>query len=109
MDEFAIIYVGQGTPDKMPKTKEEGMAHRQKWMEWVGSLGDAVVNPGQPMMEHKSVSSEGVSDIDEDSKFTGFAVVKAENIEAAIAIAKSDPFLNMGGSVQVAKMMKMPG
>ncbi|MBL1419829.1 MAG: hypothetical protein COC24_004895 [Alphaproteobacteria bacterium] len=109
MDEFAIIYVGQGTPDKMPKSKEEGMAHRQKWMEWVASLGDAVVSPGQPMMEHKLVSSEGVSDVAENEKFTGFAVVKAENIEAAIEIAKSDPFLNMGGGVQVAKMMKMPG
>ncbi len=109
MDEFAIIYVGQGTAEKMPKSKGEGMAHRQKWMEWVQSLGDAVVNPGQPMMEHKSVSSDNVSDIAENEKFTGFAVVKAENIEAAIKIAKSDPFLDMGGSIQVAKMMKMPG
>lgn len=108
MDEFAIIYVGSGSPDKMPNSQEEGKAHRQKWMDWVAGLGDAVVNPGQPMMEHKLVTSEGVSDIDDEGKFTGFAVVKAENIEAAIEIAKTDPFLNMGGGVQVAKMMKMP-
>ncbi|NRA89492.1 MAG: hypothetical protein HRU28_19360 [Rhizobiales bacterium] len=109
MDEFAIIYVGSGTPDKMPKTKEEGMAHRQKWMDWVASLGDAVVNPGQPMMEHKLVSANAVDEVNDNSKFTGYAIIKAENIDAAVEIARGDPFLDMGGNIQVAKLMKMPG
>ncbi len=37
----------------------------------------------------------------------GFAVVKAESIEAAIEIAKSDPFLENGGTIRVSQMMEM--
>ena len=37
----------------------------------------------------------------------GFAVIKAESIEAAIEIAKSDPFLENGGTIRVSQMMEM--
>ena len=37
----------------------------------------------------------------------GFAVIKAENIEAAIEIAKSDPFLEKGGTIRLSQMMEM--
>ena len=38
----------------------------------------------------------------------GFAVVKADSIDAAVEIAKSDPFLENGGSIRVSEMMEMP-
>ena len=37
----------------------------------------------------------------------GFAVVKADSMEVAIEIAKSDPFLADGGTIRVSKMMVM--
>ena len=37
----------------------------------------------------------------------GFAVVKAESIEAAVEIAKSDPFLGTNGTIRVSLMMEM--
>ena len=37
----------------------------------------------------------------------GFAVIKAESIEAAIEIAKSDPFLDNDGTIHVSQMMEM--
>ena len=37
----------------------------------------------------------------------GFAVVKADSLEAAVEITKSDPFLKNGGTIRVSKMMEM--
>ena len=37
----------------------------------------------------------------------GFAVIKAENMETAIKIAKTDPFLESGDTVRVSQMMEM--
>jgi len=36
-------------------------------------------------------------------------VVRADSKDEALEIAKADPFLEMGGTIQVSEMMKMPG
>ena len=37
----------------------------------------------------------------------GFAVVKADSMEVAIEIAKSDPFLADGGTIRVSQVLEM--
>jgi len=39
---------------------------------------------------------------------SGFSVVKADSMEAALEIAKSCPFLETEGTIEVAEMMEMP-
>jgi len=104
MAQFMIAYYG-GNP---PSSKEEGMAHREKWMAWVESLGDKVVNPGTPFTGTKVVTSRGVQDETDPSAMKGFAMVKADSMEAALEISKSDPFLAMDGTIRVSQMMEMP-
>lgn len=103
MTNFMIAYHG----GNKPSSKEEGMAHMQKWKDWVASLGDAVVNPGTPLPASKLVTADLVEDDTTENAMNGFAVVKAESIEAAVEIAKADPFLAMGGTIRVSKMMEM--
>jgi len=103
MANYMIAYHG-GT---QPSSKEEGMAHMNKWKAWVEGLGDAIVNPGTPLPVSKLVTSNSVEDDNDSNSMKGFAVVKAESIEAAIEIAKSDPFLEMGGTIRVSQMMEM--
>jgi len=102
MAEFIIAYHG----GKKPDSPEEGAKHMERWKAWLGALGDAVVNPGTPLGKSKMVSSGGVSDADGPERLTGFSVVKAENIEAALEIAKECPFLEMG-TLEVAEVMSM--
>ena len=52
-------------------------------------------------------SKEGVSENDDPSGLKGFAVVTASNMDEAVDIAKSDPFLDNGGSIKVYEMMEM--
>ena len=103
MANFMIAYHG----GKKPSSKEEGMAQMNKWKAWVEGLGEAIVNPGTPLMGTKIVTSSNVLDDNDPNSMKGFAVVKAESVEAAIEIAKSDPFLENGGTLRVSQMMEM--
>lgn len=103
MNKYMIGYHG----GKQPSSREEGMAHKQKWQEWVASLGDKVVNPGTPFTESKLVVTDGVSDDKDPNSLKGFAIVMAENMEEAVSIAKTDPFLAMEGTIRVSEMMEM--
>ena len=103
MANFMIAYYG-GT---QPSSKEEGMAQMEKWKAWVKGLGDTIVNPGTPLPVSKIVTSSSVEDDNEPNSMKGFAVVKAESIEAAVKIAKTDPFLERGGKIRVSQMMEM--
>jgi hypothetical protein len=40
---------------------------------------------------------------------SGFTIIEADSMESALAIAKSCPFLEIGGSLEVSELMKMPG
>ena len=103
MTSFMIAYFG----GNQPGSREEGMAQQKKWKAWVEGLGDTIVNPGTPLPVSKIVTSAGVEDDNDPDSMKGFAVIRAENIEAAIEIARSDPFLDSGGTIRVSEMMKM--
>ncbi|MBT3350789.1 MAG: hypothetical protein HOC91_06695 [Nitrospinaceae bacterium] len=103
MPNFMIAYHG----GSQPSSQEEGMAQMEKWKAWVAGLGETIVNPGTPLPVSKIVTSRSVEDDNDPNSMKGFAVVKAESIEAAIEIAKSDPFLENGGTMRVSQMMEM--
>jgi len=102
MAEFIIAYHG----GKKPDSPEAGAKHMERWKAWLGGLGDAVVNPGTPLGMSKMVSSDGVSDADGPERLTGFSIVKAENMEVALEMARECPFLEMG-TLEVAEVMTM--
>ena len=102
MSEYIIAYHGGRTPE----SPEEGATQRAKWQEWVGGLGDAVVNPGTPLGQSRIVSSAGVSDNGGADSLTGFSIVKADGMDAALEMAKACPFLDIG-TIEVAEVMGM--
>jgi len=78
-----------------------------KWKAWVEGLGDAVVNPGTPLGMSKTVSSSGVTDDGGPNPLSGFSMVKADSMDAALEMAKACPFLETGGTLEVAEVMEM--
>ena len=103
MPNFMIAYYG----GDQPSSEEEGMAHMGKWKAWIEGLGETIVNPGTPFPVSKIVTSRSVEDDNDPNSMKGFAVVKAINIEAAVEIAQSDPFLETNGKIRVSQMMEM--
>ncbi|MCH7936650.1 MAG: hypothetical protein IH994_06115 [Proteobacteria bacterium] len=103
MTDYIIAYHG----GNKPATPEEGAKHMAKWQAWVDGLGDAAVNPGTPLGKSRIVSSSGVSDDGGANPMSGFSIVKADNMDAALEMAKECPFLETGGTLEVAEIMKM--
>ena len=91
---------------KKPESPEEGAKFMERWKAWVGGLGDAVVNPGNPVGMSKTVSSGGVTDDGGSNPLMGYSIVKADSMDAALEIAKGCPFLEMG-TIEVAQVMEM--
>jgi len=103
MSDYVLTYYGE------PKfeSPEAGAEHMAKWQAWMGGLGDAIVNRGTPMGRSKTVSSGGVSDDARSNRLTGFSIVKAASMDAALDMAKGCPHLEHG-TIDVAEAMTMP-
>ena len=102
MSDYIIAYHG----GRKPENPEEGAAQMANWKAWIDGLGDAVVNPGTPLGKSTFVSFEGVSDDGPPNPLTGFSIVKADSMDAALEMAKGCPFLDIG-TIEVAEVMEM--
>ncbi len=104
MPNFIFAYHGGRKPD----SPEEGQALMARWQAWIEGLGDAAVNPGTPVGLSKTVSADGVEDGGGPNPLSGFSVVAADSMDAALALAKGCPHLEIG-TIEVAEMKSMPG
>lgn len=105
MPKFILGYIGN--PPK-PSTPEEGAAHMGKWKDWAAGLGSAMQGPPSPLKNSKIITAQGVSDDSRTDGLTGFIMLEADNIEAAVKMAQGDPYLDMtGGTIHLAELMSM--
>ena len=105
MAQYMITYLG-GEP---PSSPEEGKQHFAKYMDWLSSLGDAAVSPANPLKNTSTVDSDGVVSTGGATSMSGFTIVEADSMDAALLMAKACPFLDIGGSLEVSELMQMPG
>ena len=101
MPRYIIAYLG----GKQLPDPQERAAHMAKWKAWVDGLGGAVINPGTPLGQGKLVNSDGVSERGPNA-LSGFSIVLADNMDAALEIAQRCPFLDIG-TIEVAEAMEM--
>jgi len=102
MPKFILAYHG----GRKPATPEEGARHMARFMEWMGSVGDAMVSPANPVGASKIVSADGVSEGGGPNALTGYSIIDVENIEVALDIAKRCPFVDIG-TIEVAPLLAM--
>jgi len=87
MTNFMLAYHG----GKMPESPEEGARLVARWQAWIDGLGDANVDPGNPVGKSWTVSAGGVENNGGANPLSGYSVVNADNVEAAIELAKGCP------------------
>jgi hypothetical protein len=97
MAKFHFAYSGGGS---MPESEADQKAMMDSWIAWFGTLGDAVVDGGNPFGPSKSVSNKGVRDAGV-STLGGYSLVSAKDIDAAVELAKGCPIIASGGFVDV--------
>ena len=101
MAKFVLVYTG-GNP---PQTEAEGEAVMAAWMTWLGALGTALIDTGNPFGASQSVASDGSAREGNSSNLGGYSIIDAADIAAASGLAKGCPVLLSGGSVDVYEAM----
>lgn len=102
--QYIITYLG----GDQPSSPEEGKQHFVKYNEWLSSLGDSAVSPANPFKDTSTVNSDGSVTTGSTTSMSGYTIIKAESMDAALSIAKACPFLDIGGSLEVSELMQMP-
>lgn len=97
MANYLLAYTGGSEP----QSEEEGKAVMDAWIAWFTSVGDAVVDAGNPIGASAAVTADGTIAAGAPSGITGYSVVKADSLDAATAIAQTCPHLAAGGTVEV--------
>jgi hypothetical protein len=106
MKNFVLLYSGGG----MPESEAEQKAVYAEWGAWFGMLGAGLVDGGTPFMGAKNISTEGhVHDGPVGSMSSGYSVIKAESMDAAVSLAKACPVLKSGAQISVYETMPAPG
>lgn len=86
----------------MPESKEEQDQAMSAWTNWFGKLGEALVDGGNPVSVSKAISPDG-SVMDATSAPTGYSIIKADDIDTAVELAKGCPVLAGGAAVVVSE------
>lgn len=98
MANYVLVYHGGG----MPETPEEGAKVVQAWTEWFSVLGDALVDGGNPASKTRRIGANG-SVSDDASGPSGYSILKADSLDAAVELAKGCPVLAGGAYIQVVE------
>ena len=112
MKEFALIFRLKDISDFKPSPEQ-----MQERMNWLGSIAaqNKVVDKGNTLLPIPgSAKTVKPNNVVTDGPYTeikefisGYVVVKAENIDEAVEIAKANPiFDQVGGNIEVREVLK---
>jgi hypothetical protein len=104
MPKYVLAYHGGGAPDSEADQAEVMAA----WGAWFGSLGDAVVDGGNPTGASKTLAADGsTTDGGGANPVTGYSLINAADLEAAVSLVKGCPIFAGGGTIEVAEAIDM--
>lgn len=108
MSRYMLIYNGKAT-DPSQMTSEQAVKVMDGWRAWMGAVGPALVDVGQPFGAGMSVVDDGSSA--EAVELSGYSIVEAGSLADARGLAEKHPFLSEGkGSyaVEVYELLPVP-
>ena len=97
MPSFLVTYHGGGMPEG-EEARQQAMAD---FGAWVGKTGDALTDPGAPLGPSMTVSGGSVRPGAADGPIGGYSVLRADDMDSAVALVRDHPFVGRGGSLQV--------
>jgi hypothetical protein len=99
MANFLLLYTG----GSMPETQAEQAKVMQAWESWFGTLGSNLVDAGNPFTQQaKSIASNGkVSDGPVGTLASGYSIIKADSLDAAVELAQRCPVTQGGAQITV--------
>jgi hypothetical protein len=110
MTRFLYVYHAPMTPaDAAPPDPAQMEQVMGAWMAWAGQVGDGMVDFGTPLANGVSVTPDGTSP--STREVAGYSIIEAEDLQAALALAKDHPHLKMPGActIEVHEAQPVPG
>ncbi len=80
-----------------------------KYMDWLSTLGSSAISPANSLKNTNTINPDGSVTPGSTTTMSGYTIIKADSIDAVLSIAQACPFLDIGGSLEVSELMKMPG
>ena len=101
---YLLVYHG----GQMPETPQEGANVMQAWTDWFGTLGEALVDGGNPVSQVRTIGNNGTVSDGALNPASGYSIIKADSLDSAVALARGCPILDGGhGSIEVAETAAM--
>ena len=100
MKKFTFAFYGEPKFDN----PENGNRYMEKWKAWERGLSEVL--PVTPLARSKIVSPGAILDEGGPNRLTGFSIVKADSLDAAVKIAMACPHLEHG-TIHVGEVMEM--
>lgn len=108
MGKFILLYKGQAS-DMSQMSEEQQKAVMDGWNDWMGKVGDALTNVGNPF-------GQGASMVDDGSDgspvpMSGYSIIQADDLAGAKQLCEGHPFLSEGKgnfSIELFELMPAP-
>ena len=110
MADYLFIYRGEAGPHKPDAASEM----TQRWIKWIVSIGEQghLKDRGQPLensgrvVAGNSIVTDGPYAETKDL-ISGFTIVKADDLDQAVALTKGCPIFEVGGLVEVRPLINL--
>jgi hypothetical protein len=112
MKEFALIFRLKDIADFKPSPEQ-----MQERMNWLGSIAaqNKLVDKGNTLLPVQgSAKTVKPGNLITDGPYTeikefisGYIIVRAENIDEAVEMAKGNPVFSIGGNIEVRELLKL--
>ncbi len=87
---------------RVPADYQPSEDSEEPWRAWFGTLGDKLVDHGNPVFSRSTLGSAGSG-----ANLGGYTFIKAESLEEAVEAARSCPILSVGGGVEVGEITEI--
>src|SRR6266545_1203735 len=106
MATYLVTYHGGGEMPDAPEARQQMMA---AFGAWAASVGSALIDGGTPLAAAKTVSAGRVQDGQAAAAVSGYTLLRADDLDAAVKLVQSHPFLARDGSLQVSEAVNLGG
>ena len=104
MPKYLFVYHG----GEDPKDEAEMAAVIDDWGQWMGGLGAAVIDGGNPVGKSTTLNPDGSVDNHGGSNpASGYGIFDASDENDAIEKARGCPILKANGSIEIAPIIDM--
>jgi hypothetical protein len=97
MAKYLLAYRG----GSMPEGAEAQAQVTGAWTAWFTAIGGAVADPGNPSTTSRTVAPNGTAGPVGPASLSGYTILSADSLDAAVALASSCPVLAGGASIEV--------